>query len=93
MWRPEKWKETHHREYRNAHEAGRIAGLQMNTLIDTFEAGADAILEALLESNEPSCEVFETTVTCMDRRESGPVKVYGKPFKGKTVFIPEEGGI
>jgi len=55
-----------------------------------FERAINATIEALLKSDEPSCEVFETTVMDMAGQESGPVRAYGKSYPGKWVFIPEE---
>ncbi len=52
-----------------------------NAMYNSYEAGADAMLEALRRSNEPSCEVFSA---------SCGAKAYGKSFKGKLVFIPDE---
>ena len=46
-----------------------------------YEAGAEAMLEGLLKSNEPDCEVYVTSVG---------MKAYGKSYPGKWVFIPEE---
>ena len=60
------------------------------TYRDAFEAGADAMLEGLLNSDEPSCEVFETTVKGITGEESGPIRAYGEQFPGKLVFIPDE---
>jgi len=94
MYRPEGWEnpfnetvESVNKKYPNGiaegcHillEAGRNEG---------FEAGADAMLEGLLKSNEPGCEALRTTVTGITG--DVPVTAYGKAYKGKWVFIPEE---
>ena len=65
-------------------------GTPITSTHEAFEAGADAMLEVLLESDEPSCEVYETFVTGMNGKPVGPVRAYGKDFKGKLVFIPDE---
>lgn len=81
MYRPKNW---------NAIKNQDITGRDNIHYCAGFEAGADAMLEGLRQSNEPDCEVFETTVKGIDGKESGPIRAYGKPFEGKLVFIPDE---
>jgi len=75
MYRPEGWEKLKAKQMEGIPE---ILGGNRDFFI---EAGADAMLEGLKNSNEPSCEVLETSMG---------VKAYGPSFKGKLVFIPEE---
>ena len=54
LWRPKGWEDIHEKEVKLDIETGRLAGLQGNTLIDTFETGADAMLKALRELSPPN---------------------------------------
>ena len=55
----------------------------------SYEAGADAMLEGLRASKEPSCEVYIASVNMLNGKVAHP-KAYGQSFPGKMVFIPEE---
>jgi len=48
MWRPKGWKDIHEKEIKYDIKVGRLSGLTGNTLIDTFEAGADAMLKEIV---------------------------------------------
>ena len=82
MWRPEGWKTI-------PLWSRLYDGKPITSTHEAFEAGADAMLTALLESNEPGCEIFKGEMLNW-KGEKVPIVAYGKSFKGKWVFIPCE---
>ena len=75
-WRPDGWK-TLKPKYYPLHCLAAD-----DCVAQSFEAGADAMLEALREMGE-----VETRMTY---KSSDTLRVWGKETTGKSVFIPDE---
>jgi len=84
MWRPENWEVT--RNWTNPDSEG-WSRLRNQCEIESFEAGADAMLEALRRRGVKIGKGYEAWLKAGQRIR---IDVIDCGYKGKLVFIPED---
>jgi hypothetical protein len=79
MWRPENWSNPYHQE-----PQGNFVADEANPKYCTYEAGADAMLEALLKLPVPND--IKNALLEMDKQG----KTDWRRPNGRVIFIPDE---